>query len=63
MLFNAMDLQRAAQLYIWSTPLVSMTTWRDAQGEAYGTDAPGAFAVLETLGEKRGIVTANLTTP
>ena len=34
MLFDAMDLQRAAQAYIWSTPLVSMTTWRDAQGEA-----------------------------
>ncbi|HMU01697.1 MAG TPA: DUF1214 domain-containing protein [Amaricoccus sp.] len=63
MLFDAMDLQRAAQLYIWSTPLVSMTTWRDAQGEAFGTDAPGTFAVLETLKEKRGIVTANLTTP
>lgn len=62
-LFDAMDLQRAAQAYIWSTPLVSTTTWRDAQGEAYGTDKPGAFAVLETLKEKRGIVTANLTTP
>ncbi|WP_339948046.1 DUF1214 domain-containing protein [uncultured Albimonas sp.] len=62
-LFDEMDAQRAAQAYIWSTPLVSAATWRDRQGEAYGTDAPGAFAVLETLKEKRGIVTANLTTP
>jgi hypothetical protein len=62
-LFDLMDLQRAAQLYIWSTPLVSSATWRDSQGEAFGTDEPGAFAVLETLKEKRGIVTANLTTP
>ncbi|WP_353476752.1 DUF1214 domain-containing protein (plasmid) [Salipiger sp. H15] len=62
-LFDLMDLQRAAQLYIWSTPLVSTATWRDNQGEAFGTDTPGAFAVLETLKEKRGIVTANLTTP
>ena len=63
MLFDAMDLQRAAQAYIWSTPLVSTATWRDTQGEAFGTSEPGAFAVLETLKEKRGIVTANLTTP
>lgn len=62
-LFDAMDLQRASQLYIWSTPLVSTAYWREAQGEAFGTDEPGAFAVLETLKEKRGIVTANLTTP
>ncbi|WP_424928830.1 DUF1214 domain-containing protein [Amaricoccus tamworthensis] len=62
-LFDLMDLQRASQLYIWSTPLVSTTTWRDEQGAAFGTDEPGAFAVLETLKEKRGIVTANLTTP
>lgn len=62
-LFDTMDMQRAAQLYIWSTPLVSTAFWRDAQGEAFGTDEPGAFAVLETLKEKRGIVTANLTTP
>lgn len=62
-LFDEMDYQRAAQAYIWSTPIVSTTTWRDEQGEAFGTDEPGAFAVLETLKEKRGIVTANLTTP
>ena len=62
-LFDAMDLQRASQAYIWSTPLVSTTHWRNAQGQAFGTDKPGAFAVLESLREKRGIVTANLTTP
>jgi hypothetical protein len=62
-LYDEMDLQRAAQLYIWATPLVSTTTWRDNQGEAFGTNGPGEFAVLETLKEKRGIVTANLTTP
>jgi hypothetical protein len=62
-LFDEMDFQRAAQAYIWSTPLVSTTTRRDAQGAAFGTEEPGAFAVLETLKEKRGIVTANLTTP
>lgn len=28
-LFDEMDYQRASQAYIWSTPLVSATTWRD----------------------------------
>ncbi|MBD8489466.1 DUF1254 domain-containing protein [Echinicola sp. CAU 1574] len=62
-LFNAMDLQRASQAYIWSTPLVSITTWRDNQGEVYGSDQFGTFAVLQSFNEKLGIVTANLTTP
>jgi hypothetical protein len=36
-----MDYQRASQAYIWSTPLASITTWRDNQGKAYGvTSAP-----------------------
>ena len=47
--------ERAAQLYIWSTPLVSMTTWRDAQGEAFETDAPGA-AEIHALDYLRFIV-------
>jgi hypothetical protein len=58
-----MDYQRAAQAYIWSTPLVSVTTWRDNQGKAYGVQNATDFVVLESLKEKRGIVTANLTTP
>lgn len=62
-LFDAMDLQRASQAYIWSTPLVSITTWRDNQNAAYGSDQFGTFAVLESYNEKLGIVTANLTTP
>src|SRR4029077_19492198 len=35
-LYDEMDYQRAAQAYIWSTPLVSVTTWRDNEGKAYG---------------------------
>jgi hypothetical protein len=62
-LFDEMDYQRASQSYIWSTPLVSMTTWRDNQGKAYGVDNDTDFVVLESLKEKRGIVTGNLTTP
>jgi hypothetical protein len=62
-LFDEMDYQRATQAYIWSTPLVSITTWRDNQGPSYGATKDTDFVVLESLKEKRGIVTGNLTTP
>lgn len=62
-LYDELDYQRAAQAYIWSTPLVSMTTWRDQQGKAFGVEGPNDFVVLRSLKEKRGIVTGNLTTP
>jgi hypothetical protein len=62
-LFDAMDLQRACQAYIWSIPLVGFAAWRDGQNEAYGTGVRGVFAVLDSFVEKLGIVTANLTTP
>ncbi|CAD5915939.1 DUF1214 domain-containing protein [Planktothrix agardhii] len=62
-LFDEMDYQRACQTYLWSHPLVSTTTWRDRQAAAYGVKDPYDFVVLRSLKEKRGIVTANLTTP
>ena len=62
-LFDEMDYQRVVQAYIWSHPLVSVTTWREQQAAAYGVTADTDFVVLRTLKEKRGIVTANLTTP
>ena len=62
-LYDELDFQRAAQSYLWSTPLVSVTTWRDRQAQAYGVTGETDFVVLRSLKEKRGIVTANLTTP
>lgn len=62
-LFDALDFQRASQAYIWSTPLVSFYTWKEEQNKNYGTGELGEFAVFQSLKEKRGIVTANLTTP
>jgi hypothetical protein len=62
-LYDEMDYQRAAQSYLWSTPLVSVATWRDRQAQAYGVTGETDFVVLRSLKEKRGIVTANLTTP
>ena len=63
-LFDAMDLQRASQAYIWSTPVVSGLTWYIEHMKNYQTgEGLGEFVVFESLKEKRGIVTANLTTP
>ena len=62
-LYDEMDFQRATQAYLWSTPLVSTATWRDEQAKAYGVTGETDFVVLRSLREKRGIVTANLTTP
>lgn len=62
-LFDAMDFQRAAQAYVWSTPFVSFTTWRIEEDSTFGTGTLGTFAVMKSLREKRGVVTANLTTP
>ncbi|HIQ46025.1 MAG TPA: DUF1254 domain-containing protein [Sulfurovum sp.] len=62
-LFDMMDTQRAAQVYMWSQPLVSYAAWKTAHTTAYDADKFGDFVVFDSLKEKRGIVTANLTTP
>jgi hypothetical protein len=62
-LFDEMDYQRAVQSYIWSHPLVSMTTWRNRQNKAFGVTGANDFVVLTSLKEKRGVVTGNLNTP
>lgn len=63
LLFDTMDLQRATQAYIWATPLVSFTTWRNEQNKHYGPNTRGGFAVYASYQEKKGVVTGNLTTP
>jgi arylsulfatase A-like enzyme len=62
-LFDEMDYQRATQAYIWSRPLVGMTTWRDRHRLAFGVTNETDFVVLESLKDKRGIVTSDLTMP
>jgi hypothetical protein len=62
-LYAEMDYQRACQAYVWSTPIVSMMGWMEAQSASFGVAGDTDFVVLDTLKEKRGIVTANLTTP
>jgi hypothetical protein len=63
LLFDAIDAQRAAQAYFWAIPLVDFATWRDQQAEVYEAGRFGDFVVFNSLEEKRGIVTGNLTTP
>lgn len=62
-LYDEMDYQRACQAYVWSTPIVSIMAWREAQAASFGVTAETDFVVHDSLKEKRGIVTANLTTP
>lgn len=63
LVFDAMDFQRACQAYVWSTPLVSYATWKTEENAAFGVGDFGTFAILQSMKEKRGIVTGNLTTP
>lgn len=62
-LFDEMDYQRAVQSYIWSTPLVSITAWRDNQGAAYGVENETDFVVLRSLKEKRGTKVSESMSP
>lgn len=63
LLFDLMDAQRAAQAYLWSLPLVGFLIFREQQAEVFGATEFGDFVVYDSLRERRGIVTANLTTP
>ena len=62
-LFDVMNLQRASQAYMRSLPLVGYATWKNEHAKYIGEAKLGDFVVFQTLKEKRGIVTANLTTP
>ena len=62
-LFDAMDFQRASQAYIWTTPAVSYKQWQIEQAQTFNAHNLGEFVVYRSVKEKRGIVTANLTTP
>jgi len=62
-LYDEMDLQRASQAYIWSTPMVSVVAQKKGLVDAYGLDSEHDIVVLSSLKEKRGIVTGNLTVP
>ena len=61
-IYDLMDHQRAAQLYLWGLPLVGMTRWLVAYQENYDAFALNTLVSVRTFNERRGILTANETT-
>jgi len=61
-LFDERDFQRACQAYIWSLPAVSFGAWRRGITQGLGARMGQIVAIL-SLEARRGILTANATTP
>ncbi|MBM3103711.1 DUF1254 domain-containing protein [Pseudomonas sp. V1] len=61
-LYDEMDFQRASQAYLWSLPLVSFAEWQKAHEQTFGAKS-GDVVVYDNYLAKRGILTANATTP
>jgi hypothetical protein len=61
-LYDERDFQRACQAYIWSLPAVSFAAWQ--RGITTGLGARnGQIVSILSLEARRGILTANATTP
>ena len=61
-LYDERDFQRACQAYIWSLPAVSFTAWQRGITKQFGARNGQIVAIL-SLEARRGILTANATTP
>jgi hypothetical protein len=61
-LYDERDFQRACQAYIWSLPAVSFTAWQRGLTEGLGAKNGQIVAIL-SYEARRGILTANATTP
>jgi hypothetical protein len=61
-LYDERDFQRACQAYLWSLPAVSFTSWQRGITNTLGAKNGQIVAVL-SLEARRGILTANATTP
>jgi hypothetical protein len=61
-LYDERDFQRATQAYIWALPIVAMANWQKAHEEIFGAQS-GDVVVYDDFVSKRGILTANATTP
>src|SRR5580765_7076972 len=61
-LYDERDFQRACQAYLWSLPAVSFTSWQ--RGFTRGLGARnGQIVALLSYEARRGVLTANATTP
>jgi hypothetical protein len=61
-LYDERDFQRACQAYLWSLPAVSFTAWHRGISQQLGARNGQIVAIL-SLEARRGILTANATTP
>jgi hypothetical protein len=61
-LYDERDFQRACQAYIWSLPAVSFAAWQRGITKGLGA-RNGQIVSILSLEARRGILTANATTP
>ena len=61
-LYDERDFQRACQAYLWSLPAVSFSAWQRGINETLGAKNGQIVSIL-SLEARRGILTANATTP
>ncbi len=61
-LYDERDFQRATQAYIWALPIVGMANWQKAHETTFGAKS-GDVIIYDDFVSKRGILTANATTP
>ena len=61
-LYDERDFQRACQAYLWSLPAVSFASWQRGVTKGLGVKNGQIVAIL-SIGARRGILTANATTP
>jgi hypothetical protein len=61
-LYDERDFQRACQAYLWSLPAVSFTAWQRGITKQLGAKNGQIVAIL-SYEARRGILTANATTP
>ena len=62
LLHDELDFQRATQAYLWALPIVSFAELLRAHEEVFGAK-DGDIVMYKTPQAKRGILTANVTTP
>src|SRR5580692_11581495 len=61
-LYDERDFQRACQAYLWSLPAVSFTAWQRGITKELGA-GNGQIVSILSFEARRGILTANPTTP
>ena len=60
-LYDEMDFQRATQAYLWALPAVGFKALYDAQAKTFGA-RNGDVVLYQTLKDKAGMLTPNITT-